>query len=317
MIIGCKCSFGNMADGYKSVKGEFPMIDEILLQKEVRELVFRSATNISADVKGLLEKALEKESNDTAKSMLSAMLENVELANEKNMPVCQSPGFPTIYISFGNHSLPGNIKDMFKEAIVQCTKEGLLRPSMVHTLTRKNSGDNSGDGVPNFEFDYNPDQDYLEMIISFKGCGAELANELRIFTTPMLGKDLSGLKRFILETVIKAGGKPCPPYGIGIGLGGQMDVAAKLSRKAISIRKWDDENKDELYANLEKELLQDINALGIGAAGTGGDTVALAVKIEGAYTHTAIAPVAINFHCWVARRAGLRIYTDGRKEIIF
>lgn len=293
------------------------MLDQNMLRKEVINLVNRSVTDISDDTKILLKDALKRESNETAKSMLSAMLENVELANEKQKPVCQSPGYPTVYISYGNNTLPGNIKEMFGEALVEATNNGLLRPSMVHTLTRKNSGNNSGEGVPNFEIDYIPEQDYLEMIISFKGCGAELGNEMKIFTVPMLGKDLSGLKKFILETVINAGGKPCPPFGIGIGLGGQMDVASKLSRKAISTRLWTDENPDELYNELEKELLEEINSLGLGAAGTGGDTVALAVKIAGGHTHTAIAPVAINFHCWVTRRGGVRIYSDGRVEEIF
>lgn len=293
------------------------MFDQDMLRQEVFHLVKRSVTNISNDTKILLNEALDRETNETAKSMLSAMLENVELANEKQKPVCQSPGYPTVYISFGDKTSPQNIKEIFGEALVEATNNGLLRPSMVHTLTRVNSGNNSGDGVPNFEFDYIPDQEYLEMIISFKGCGAELGNEMKILTVPMLGKDLSGLKKFVLETVINAGGKPCPPFGIGIGLGGQMDVASKLSRKAISTRLWTDDNPDELYNQLEKELLDEINSLGLGAAGTGGDTVALAVKIAGGHTHTAIAPVAINFHCWVTRRGGVRIYSDGRKEIIF
>jgi len=293
------------------------MFNKEMLNKEVSDLLFRSVTGISSDVKNLLEKALERENNQTAKSMMSAMLENVSLAKERTKPVCQSPGFPTVYISFGEKTLPGNIKEIFRDAIVEGTKSGLLRPSMVHPLTRKNSGNNSGEGVPNFEFDYNPEQDYLEIILSFKGCGAELGNAMQIFTTAKLGKNYEGLKKYVLETVINAGGKPCPPFGIGIGIGGQMDVACKLSRKAISTRRWDDENPDELYSHMEKELLKNINELGLGAAGTGGDTVALAVKIAGAQTHTAIAPVAINFHCWVARRAGVRIYLDGRKEIIF
>lgn len=137
---------------------------------------------------------------------------------------------------------------------------------------------------------------------------------MQILTPAKLGDNLVGLKRFVLETALAAGGKPCPPYGIGIGIGGQMDVASKLSRKAISTRRWDDVNPDPELALLEKELLDAINSLGLGAAGTGGDKVALAVKIERAHTHTAIAPVAINFHCWVARRAGVRIYSDGRIE---
>jgi len=293
------------------------MFDQKLLNDEVYELVIRSCTGISSDVKNLMEKALERETNSTARSMITAMLENVELAGEKNKPVCQSPGFPTVYVSFGDKTLPGNIKEAFRTAIVNGTKNGFLRPSMVHPLTRKNSGDNSGEGVPNFELDYVPDQDYLEMVISFKGCGAELGNAMKIFTTAALGKNYSGLKKYVLETVINAGGKPCPPFGIGIGIGGQMDVACKLSRKAISTRRWDDENPDGLLSQLEKELLQQINELGIGAAGTGGDTVALTVKINSVSTHTAIAPLAINFHCWVVRRAGIRLFPDGRKEIIF
>lgn len=294
------------------------MLDQKQLRDEVFYLVNRSVTNISNDTKVLLKESLKKESNETAKSMLSAMLENVELAYNQSKPVCQSPGYPTIYISYGNGVDLGNIKEMFEDALVDATNKGLLRPSMVHTLTRENTGNNSGEGVPNFEIDYVPDQEYLEMIISFKGCGAELGNEMKIFTVPMLemDKDYAGLKKFVLETVINAGGKPCPPFGIGIGIGGQMDVASKLSRKAISTRLWTDDNPNELYNKLEKELLERINSLGLGAAGTGGDTVALAVKIGSAHTHTAIAPVAINFHCWVTRRGGIRIYSDGRKEDI-
>lgn len=287
------------------------------LVKEIDELIFRSCTGISSDVKRLLERALDCETNSTAKRMLSAMLENVEIANERQMPVCQSPGLPTVYVNFGNLDVPESIKEIFQNSIVEATNNGLLRPSMVHPLTRENSGDNSGLGIPNFEFDYVPDQEYVDIIVSFKGCGAELGNAMQIMTTAQLGKNLSGLKKFILETIVNAGGKPCPPFGIGIGLGGQMDIASKLSRKAISTRRWDDENPNPLYAELEKELLEEINRFGIGAAGTGGDTAALAVKISGVSTHTAIAPVAINFHCWVARRAGVRLFPDGSREIIF
>ncbi len=293
------------------------MFNEKKLYDDVSELVFRSVTGISADVKMLMEKALKKETNPTAVSMIKAMLENVEMAKEETKPVCQSPGYPTVYITCGEKSLFSDIKEMFKKAICEGTERGLLRPSMVHPLTRENSGNNSGEGVPNFEIDCVPGQEYLEMIISFKGCGAELGNAMQIMTTAKLGKDLVGLKKFILETVINAGGKPCPPFAVGVGIGGQMDVACKLSRKAVSTRRWDDKNPNPLYGALEEELLEKINELGLGAAGTGGDTVALAVKINGVATHTAIAPVAINFHCWVARRAGIRLYPDGKKEIIF
>ena len=242
------------------------------------------------------------------------MLDNVDIAKAADKGVCQSPGYPCTWITFGDGNFPARAKEIISSAVAEATKKGYLRPSMVDPLTRENSGNNTGKGVPNIEYEYVPGQEYVDFIISFKGCGAELGNALQIMTPAKLGKNLTGMKRFILETAIKAGGKPCPPFGIGIGIGGQMDICSKLSRKAISTRRWDDVNQDPELAALERELKDAINSLGLGAAGTGGDTVCLAVKIERAHTHTAIAPVAINFHCWVARRAGIRIYDDGRVE---
>lgn len=296
------------------------MVREDKLRGVVYALIERSTKGISPDVRALIEQALERETEETPKSMLRAMLENERKAGEQGKPVCQSPGFPTVYVSFGDKSLPGqDLKKIWAEELVRGTKNQLLRPSMVHTLTRVNPGDNSGAGVPNFEFDYNPGQEYLEMIVSFKGCGAELANAMQIFTVAKLEKDknFAGLKRWVLDTVIKGGGKPCPPAAIGIGLGGQMDVACKLARKAVSVRRWDDVNPDPMCAELEKELLENANSLGIGPAGTGGKTTLLAVKVECVATHTAIAPAAITFHCWPARRAGVRLYPDGQEERIF
>lgn len=287
---------------------------EAIFEQSVHDAVIRAVTEISGDVKALLEDALSRESNDTARSMLRSMLDNVDIAKAADKGVCQSPGYPCTWITFGDGNFPARAKEIISSAVAEATKKGYLRPSMVDPLTRENSGNNTGKGVPNIEYDYVPGQEYVDFIISFKGCGAELGNALQIMTPAKLGKNLTGMKRFILETAIKAGGKPCPPFGIGIGIGGQMDICSKLSRKAISTRRWDDVNQDPELAALERELKDAINSLGLGAAGTGGDTVCLAVKIERAHTHTAIAPVAINFHCWVARRAGIRIYDDGRVE---
>lgn len=287
---------------------------EDLVRAEVYNAVLRAVTEISADVKALLEAALARERNETAKSMLTSMVENLSIAKSEDKAVCQSPGYPTAWVTYGEENMPLCVKEAIADAVAEATKRGYLRPSMVDPLTRENSGNNTGKGVPNIEYEYVPGQKYVDFIISFKGCGAELGNAMQIMTTAKLGKNLSGLKRFILETAVNAGGKPCPPYGIGVGIGGQMDVAAKLSRKAISTRRWDDVNPDPELAALEAELKDAINALGLGAAGTGGDTVCLALKMERAHTHTAIAPVCINFHCWVARRAGIRIYDDGRVE---
>ena len=287
-----------------------------ITQETVHNLVFRAVSNISEDVEELLISSYKQESYPTAQSMLSAMLENIHIAKMEQRAICQSPGYPIIYIICGNFELPANLEEMICNEIIAATKAGYLRPSIVHPLTRENSGNNTGRGMPNIEYIHIPNQPYIDLYISFKGCGAELGNAIKIFTPAELGKNLSGLKKFVLDTAIKAGGKPCPPYCVGIGIGGQMDLCARLSRRAISIRRWDDHNPDPLLDNLESELKEAINSLKLGAAGIGGDTIALGVKIAIAATHTAIAPVAINFHCWTARRSGLRLYPCGKTEII-
>ena len=285
--------------------------------EEVLGWIRQSCTHVSADSLELLTKARDAETNPGAVAMLSSMLENVGLADQQDKPVCQSPGFPTVYISFGSEEGVDQLTEYIPKALVEATGKGYARPSIVHSLTRHNPGNNAGDGVPNFEYKYKPGQKFIEMILSFKGCGAELGNIYKTMTTAQLGDNLKGLKDLVYETVINAGGMPCPPSAIGIGIGGQMDVAAKLSREAISTRDWRDKNPDPQLNQLEEELLANINRLGIGPAGIGGKTTCLAVKIGMAATHTAICPVAINFHCWVARRIGIRLYPDGRREFLF
>ena len=274
-------------------------------------------STISPDVMHLMKKAHAEETASSAREMLKTQIENVVMAEKRKKPVCQSPGFPTAYIKYGDCVNISDLTDVLREELVSATNEGFLRPSMVHPLTRENSGDNSGIGVPNIELEYDSAVDFLEVLISFKGCGAELGNAFKIFTPAQIGENARGIKEFVIDTVIKAGGKPCPPIALGIGIGGQMDVAAKLSRRAVSTRNWNDRNPDPDLAKMEEELLTMINQLGIGPGGIGGRTTALTVKIALSYTHTAICPVAINFHCWVARRGGMRLYPDGRLEYLF
>ena len=284
---------------------------------EIFSLVHRMCTEISADAYSLMKQAAEKEGKAEAKAMLQAMIDNVAQAGALDKPVCQSPGLPTVYVRFGDNAELGNLSQWIPQAVVECTKKGYIRPSIVHPLTRHNSGDSSGAGIPNFEYQYRPGQEYMEVVMSAKGCGAELANLSRILTPATLGENYVGLKKLVLETVVKGGGFPCPPSAIGIGIGGQMDISAKLSREAISTRDWRDAHPDPMIAALEQELLANINSLGVGPAGIGGDTTCLAVKIAYAATHTAICPVTINFHCWVARRFGVRFYPNGEREYLF
>jgi fumarate hydratase subunit alpha len=294
------------------------IIDEKTLFEAASEMVKRSCTRITPDAMELLKRSYANERNTAAKKLLETMIRNAELAMETGKPVCQSPGYPVVYATLGGDvKLEANIQRVFQNAIIKSTKMGYLRPSIVHPITRKNLGNNSGRGVPDIEIEYNPEANYIDFIISFKGCGAELANVLKVLTPAQVGRNGMGIKKLILESVIQAGGMPCPPVAIGIGIGGQTHYAAKLSRKAVSTRKWIDRNPDDELATLEEELLELVNSLGIGPAGIGGDTTALAVKIEMADTHVAICPVAVNFHCWTARRDGARIYSDGSIEYLF
>ena len=285
--------------------------------EEVYDLLHAACTSISPDALFLMKQAAERETNSGAKVFLETMIRNVGLAGETDKPVCQSPGLPTVWIRYGEAVELSPLLYYLPRAVQEATKNGFIRPSIVHPLTRFNPGDSSGKGIPNIELRQDPSLDYVEIVMSAKGCGAELGNVAKILTPATLGKNYKGLKSLVLDTVIKAGGFPCPPSAIGIGIGGQMDIASKLSREAVSTRDWRDVNPDPLLADLERELLEDINSLKIGPAGVGGDTTCLAVKIAYAATHTAICPVTINFHCWVARRFGIRIYPDGRKEKLF
>lgn len=288
------------------------LLDEKFLYDIALELVKRSCTGIAPDAMTLLKRAHSNERNLAAKKMLETMIKNAELAKKTNKPVCQSPGYPVVYVRIGQAvKVEANIQKIFQKAIVESTKKGYLRPSIVHPITRKNPGDNSGVGVPDLEVELDPDVEYAEFIVSFKGCGSELANVLRVLTPAQLGKNGLGIKKLVLESTIAAGGIPCPPTAIGIGIGGQMHHAAKLSRKAVSVREWTDINPNQELAKVEDDLLTSVNSLGIGPAGIGGDTTALTVKVEMASTHAAICPVAINFHCWTARRSEVRIYSDG------
>jgi len=292
-------------------------IDEKFLLEIALEIVKRSCTGIAPDAMELLKRAYLNERNMAAKKLLKTMIHNAELAMKVGKPVCQSPGYPVVYaILGGDIKLEANIQKVFQKAIIELTKKGYIRPSMVHPITRKNPGDNSGVGVPDVEIEYDPNTDHADFVISFKGCGAELANVLRVLTPAQVNKGI-GIKKIVLESAVKAGGIPCPPVAIGIGIGGQIHYAAKLSRKAVSVREWTDTNPNRELATLENDLLVAVNSLGIGPAGIRGDTTALTVKVEMVSTHTAICPVAINFHCWVARRSGARIYSDGSVEYLF
>jgi fumarate hydratase subunit alpha len=286
-------------------------INEETLFEAAYCLIRNCCTQLPSDVMQLLKKAYSTERSKAAKSMLDTMIKNAKLAAEEDKPLCQSPGYPVVYAKIGSETkIDANIQKVFLRALIHATKEGYLRPSIVHPISRKNPGDNSGIGVPDLEIEFDPNLESMEVLASFKGCGAELVNVQKVLTPTDVGINGIGIKRLLLQSVVAAGGIPCPPVAIGVGIGGQIHYASKLSRKVVSVRKWTDRNPDAKLEVMERDFLKSVNELGIGPAGVGGDTTALAVKVALVSTHAAICPVAINFHCWVGRRGCARIHRD-------
>ncbi|BDC35815.1 fumarate hydratase [Candidatus Methanoliparum sp. LAM-1] len=275
-------------------------------------LKFALCTNFPKDVKDALEKAIEKEDNDITKSQLEAILEDIKLAYETQMPICQDTGVHIFFVKIGSKMKIdlALIDDAIKEGVLEATKKIPLRPNVVHPLTRKNPGTNVGIGMPHIYYEILPQKDYLEITVLPKGAGSENMSVLNMLD-PSQGKN--GVKKFILEWTAEKAKNVCPPGIVGVGIGGTADVAMKIAKEAL-LRPIGSRNAEPEIAKLEDEMLDAINSLGIGAMGLGGNTTMLDVHIECASTHTASLPVAINFQCWAARQATGRIYQDGRIE---
>ncbi|HDN74190.1 MAG TPA: fumarate hydratase [Archaeoglobus sp.] len=258
----------------------------------VVEILRKAHTELPEDVVKAVKIAYEREDSEIARKNLEAILENVEAAKKLGVPICQDTGIPVFFVEIGKElNLDFDLGLAISDGVRRATREIPLRPNAVHPITRVNSGDNTGDGVPviNVEF---VDGDGLRIVAMPKGAGSENTSTMRM----MLPTEVRKIKNFVVETVARAGGKPCPPIIIGLGIGGVFDVSTKLAKKAL-LRNVLEMNDFEL------EILDAVNSLGIGPMGLGGKTTALAVLSEVAYCHTASLPVAINIQCWANRRA--------------
>lgn len=264
------------------------------------------------DVKRALKKAYAEETSETGKTQLKAILDNIELAEKYQAPVCQDTGTIIFYVKAGCQ-----VKNLDKveEALVnatrKATKEVPLRPNAVDPFTQKNSGDNTGRYIPHLHWEIVPG-DNLELTVMTKGGGSE-----NVCLTGMLvpGEGIKGLKKFVVDAVIKAGAKPCPPNILGVAIGGGADIAMKLA-KEILLKPLDEHNPDPEIAKIEKEILDAANMTGIGPMGLGGKTTVLGVHVDYAYRHPASFPAAVAFNCWAARRASARINADGTVEYL-
>jgi fumarate hydratase subunit alpha len=244
-----------------------------------------------------LKDAYANENDETARLNLKAIIDNIEAAHENSIPMCQDTGLPIVFVKLGDVTVE-NLYQGIRNGVEKATITVPLRPNVVDPFTRENTGTNTGKGIPLVEVEV-VEGDYLELTIFPKGFGSENNNALKM---ALPGEGIEGVKKFVLETVLAAGGKPCPPTRIGVGIGGSSDYALKLAKKAL-LRDVNSKNSDKRLAELEEQLLESINSTGIGPMGLGGKTTALDVKVELADTHTAGLPIGVCIQCWAARHA--------------
>jgi len=229
--------------------------------------------------------------------------------------VCQDTGIPIYWVEIG-----GNLRldgARLTEAIIRgterATQEHPLRSSIVSPIKRENRQTSTGQRIPIIHYDFVPDSDVLDILFMPKGSGSENMSFMKMLD-PADG--VNGIKRFVLESVVEAGGKPCPPTIVGVGIGGSSDLCMLLAKKATT-RAVGSSHADPELAALEHELCEAINQTGIGPQGMGGEMTALAVHIESAWTHITCNPVAVNLQCWRAERRRARIFADGPVDVGF
>ncbi|MGE5688967.1 MAG: fumarate hydratase [Pseudomonadota bacterium] len=271
-----------------------------------------SLKDIPQDLRDALAAARDRETSVPGKRVLEIIHRNVSIADEQKNLVCQDTGIAVYHVRVGEHFPlhPARIYESLRDGTARATVEHPLRSNTVHTLTRENTGPNIGYRVPIVHWDFEPDWDGLDVKCVPKGSGSENMSFLKM-CVPADG--VKGIKQFVLESIVGAGGKPCPPGIVGVGIGGSADYAMHLAKDAI-MRPIGTRNPDPLVARLEDELYELLNETGIGPMGLGGDVTVLQCHIEHADTHMTLNPVAVNYQCWAARRASAHIGPDGAIE---
>ncbi len=262
----------------------------------VRQISMSAAYDLGKDVVGAIEKAKNVEESPVARGILDQVLENSKIARNESVPMCQDTGFAVLFVELGQdlQIVGGDLNAALNEGVRQGYKDGYLRKSIVgDPLERKNTGDNTPAVV---HINIVPG-DKMKIIIAPKGGGSENMSEVKMMK-PSDG--IQGVRDFVIDRVRRSGGNPCPPIIVGVGVGGTFEKCALLAKTAL-LREVGSRNPNKLYADLELELLDKINKLGIGPQGLGGTTTALDVHIETFPCHIASLPVAVNTQCHAAR----------------
>lgn len=278
------------------------------LEVEIKDKVIEASRKLNPDVYEKLKKAYEREDGEEGRIVLKAILDNIGIASKTGLPLCQDTGMFWVLVSYASSSpySLNELVDAVKSALEKAAEEGYFRKSIVSepVFDRLNTKSNLP-AVINIEL---IEGDVSTVDVLLKGFGSENCSAVRMLN-PTAGKD--GVVSAVLEMVKAAGGKPCPPMFLGIGIGGSLDRAALLSKKALIAKR---EHDDERYDELEDEILEKVNALGIGAGGLGGKNTALEVNIEYEGTHIAGLPVALSVSCWADRKAHIEVRSQLWKE---
>ena len=285
---------------------------EKVVEDTAVNLLKLAVVQLPDDVKDALKQAYKDETSEAGKVQLEAILKDIELAENENTPLCQDTGIIIFYVKAGA-SAKGldKIEFALQNATRRATKEIPLRPNTVNPFTQKNTGDNTGRYIPYVNWQI-VDGESIEITAFPKGGGSENVCTLGMITP---GEGVNGLKKFVVDAIVKAGAMPCPPTIVGVAAGGGSDISMKLAKAAL-LRPLNDANSDPELAKLETELHEAANSTGIGPMGLGGKITVLGVKVDYAHRHPASYPVAVAFQCWAARRATARIGSDGKVEYL-
>ncbi|NPA12407.1 MAG: fumarate hydratase [Aquificae bacterium] len=274
-----------------------------LITEKVKNMVMDAEYNLPEDFLNALKSSVEKEVSPIGKEILNTILENAEVASKEKMAYCQDTGYPVFFVEVGQdvQITGGSIREAINEGVRQATKEGYLRASLAYDpiFERKNTGDNTPALI---YFDIVPG-DKIKIKFAAKGGGSENQSK-QVMLRPADG--LEGVKKFVLKTIANAGPNACPPFTVGVGIGGTFDYSTVLAKKAL-FRPIGDRHPDPKIAKLEEELLELANKLGVGPLGFGGRITAVDVKIEVAPVHIASLPVAVNIQCHANRHSEIEI----------
>lgn len=280
------------------------------IESGIIRLIRKAETELPEDVFIALKHAYTIEEG-IAKIQIETLIKNIELAKKSGRPMCQDTGIQTFFVSVGvNSPYMKDIKQILSDAVKKATTEIPLRPNTVDPFTGKNHGDNTGDYIPAITWNLTAG-DEIRITALPKGGGSENMSRLGMLKP---GVGIEGVKKFIVEEVLKTGGSPCPPTVIGVGIGGGADMAMKLAKTAL-LRPVGNRHQEQSIAEIEKELIEKINRSGIGPMGLGGKTTVLDVHIEKAHRHPASLPVGISVQCWADRRSTMMIHADGTWEV--